>query len=212
MESGRIILDDSGSPLFSIDRSNENRMRSNMNRSRGNYYTPYSSPRGENNSSSPGSGQESPDFIPFGFSSPVKSANRGRGQWKRQNYGDKRFYNHGGFRGNASPYQSSRGSFSSPYRGRRGGKRNPGYGDDSADISLYYHHSMVEDPWAELEEKLSISSPKNVCVRVSEGDKSQTVDSSVSDIVSVQSSSNLSLTLGSQGEESVESGSDEVSS
>ncbi|XP_046390936.1 uncharacterized protein DDB_G0283357-like [Ischnura elegans] len=215
MDPNYIKFSDGSPPLFSIDRSGENKIRSHKSRGRGNYFSPYkNSPHGGHNSSSPGhsSGQDSPDFIPFGYSSPNNSfgSGRGRGQWNR-GQGNRRYNNNnggqGGYKGSMSPFQSNRGKFSSPYRGKRGDNK---YHGNAADISLYYHHSMVEDPWAELEEKLNLSSPKPDCKRVSDGNKIDPVGSSQSDSDSAPSCVNL--TCGSQGDESVDSGSDNSSS
>ncbi|XP_063233460.1 uncharacterized protein LOC134537105 [Bacillus rossius redtenbacheri] len=89
------------------------------------------------------------DFIPLGFSSPVNShrnVNSTPPHWKV----NRRFNNSNSYNSssrNASPYNNS-------YRGNKSGKGgrdcNPGH---AADISQYFHPSMLEDPWAELESR-----------------------------------------------------------
>ncbi|PSN33343.1 hypothetical protein C0J52_16407 [Blattella germanica] len=62
---------------------------------------------------------------------------------------------------------------------------NPGHCDN---ISLYYHPSMLEDPWAELEKKLQTSMAVQNCSLGSKG----AVEKSVSNLSSVDSVLSLS--------------------
>ncbi|XP_049956427.1 uncharacterized protein LOC126473431 [Schistocerca serialis cubense] len=112
----------------------------------------FSSP----SSSSPSSAQEG-DFIPLGYSSPIKHpSQRGRGNWK----GSRRSSNspaNSGFNSSCSPYTVNRPQKFSFNRRSRGGHGNSSSTSYSDDISLYVNHSMVEDPWSNLEKKLKNS-------------------------------------------------------
>jgi hypothetical protein len=43
---------------------------------------------------------------------------------------------------------------------RRGGSGGPGSHSPMADVSLFYQHSMMEDPWAPLEHKLALNASR----------------------------------------------------
>ncbi|KAK9506979.1 hypothetical protein O3M35_008818 [Rhynocoris fuscipes] len=97
--------------------------------------------------------QESPDFSPYSYSSPIKHYSRNN-KWNNRRY----------FNSSTGTYNNS-GNFSPSnsqhfYNRRNRGKQNR-QGNDSSDnshISLYFHPSMLEDPWKELEKQLKESS------------------------------------------------------
>ncbi|CAB3364320.1 Hypothetical predicted protein [Cloeon dipterum] len=126
------------------------------------------------------------DFIPLSSSSPSAGNNpssapsarfrgRGRGKWTMQQRfyqqsnmsfnnnsgGANNFGEYSGFGSGLSPYGNSRNSFSPRRRfQRRGGPSNVGHNSPMADVSLFYKHSMVEDPWAPLEHRLAITASR----------------------------------------------------
>jgi hypothetical protein len=61
---------------------------------------------------------------------------------------------------------------------------------NSDDISLYYHPSMLEDPWAELEQKLRNSTPNQNCSRGGKHAREKSIlnSSTVDSVVSVSDS------------------------
>lgn len=136
--------------------------------------------------SSPFKGSPHPenfDFIPLSFSSPVNSTSKrgGGGNWKGGNR--KSFVGSPGnssWNSSFSPYNMNRKHFHSSSASSNGNSGfSPcnnmdtsrkcssirrrmdsnvlGNAKNADDISLYYHPSMLEDPWAELEQKLKNS-------------------------------------------------------
>ncbi|KAF4531669.1 hypothetical protein B566_EDAN011828 [Ephemera danica] len=128
--------------------------------------------------SSPRGQADSPDFIPLGNSSPNPRfrGGRARAKWTNFHYSQQRISgcgnmsfnnNSGNFHGDnsgfspgLSPYSQSRSNSFSPRRRRRGGSGGPGSHSPMADVSLYYQHSMVEDPWAPLEHRLALNASR----------------------------------------------------
>ncbi|KAJ9590863.1 hypothetical protein L9F63_016107 [Diploptera punctata] len=170
------------------------------------------------------------DFIPLGYSSPISNNNNNyRGQHGNQWRGNNRrsfghssnssmnsSYSPHNMNSSYSPYNknSSMNSSYSPYNknrnhfhknssnssfGSSGNNSfvNPGHSDD---INLYYHPSMLQDPWAELEQKLQTRmAEQNYSLGCKPKD---TIDKSVSNLSSVDSI--LSLTDSDEGADSQE--------
>lgn len=161
------------------------------------------------------------DFIPLSYSSPVTYTNGGN--WKAYNR-KKLSLSNPNLNSSFSPYRmsSSNGNSSfSPYnnmdrprsyssnRNRRG-KNVLGNMRNSDDINLYYHPSMLEDPWAELEQKLQNRTPDRNCSRGGKHarEKSTLNSSTVDSLVSVSDSDEGAY---SQGTESSSLSSDGLS-
>ncbi|GLG99647.1 hypothetical protein R5R35_008346 [Gryllus longicercus] len=152
--------------------------------------------------SSPMCRNDSSDFIPFGPSPP--GHNRGRGRWRGRNRS---------FMSNTSTSSGHNSSFSpgigerpSPYkqnsphghwrgRGNKGNFRNH---NQRVDISAYFHPSMLEDPWAVLEEKLendlkSNSQCSSTSTRLESDTRNSDTESSVENEPSIEISSQESV-------------------
>ncbi|XP_059475867.1 uncharacterized protein LOC132196931 [Neocloeon triangulifer] len=136
------------------------------------------------------------DFIPLSASSPGPNPNarfrgRGRGKWTmhsqqrfyqqsnmsfNNNSGGANFGEYSGFGPGMSPY-NNRNSFSPRRRfQRRGGPSNVSHNSPMGDVSLFYKHSMVEDPWAPLEHRLALTAsraaanPTHTALQLSDSD------------------------------------------
>lgn len=109
------------------------------------------------------SDMSSPDFLPLGFSSP-RNQNRKGNNWNNSGTGFRNHSNNSSFSspGSYSPFNHS--NFGSHRRSRGSFHSNSG----SANITLYCDKSMLEDPWAELEERdRKINEPVSVDVESS---------------------------------------------
>lgn len=112
--------------------------------------SPHLSPRFRPNRSD--SEMSSPDFIPLGFSSP-RNQNRKGNSWNNSGKSFRNRSNNSSFNSPASYSPFNQSSFGSQRRSR-GSFHNSSNNSGSADISLYCDKSILEDPWAELEERL----------------------------------------------------------
>lgn len=169
---------------------------------------------------------EAIDFIPLSYSSPINnnnnnSSNRsqnGNNQWRGNNRKSFGGSSNSSFNSSYSPYNTNRNQFrKSPanssfnssvgsyhdmdrknFSNKKRGNNffvNPGHSDN---INLYYHPSMLEDPWADLEQKLQTRMADQNC---SLGRK-DAVEKSVSNLSSVDSF--LSLSDSDEGADSQE--------
>ncbi|XP_044733819.1 homeobox protein 2-like [Chrysoperla carnea] len=126
------------------------------------------------NQTPPSGNSFSPDYK----STPVRNR-RGNNNWRGRNHYNNYSQNDSG---NSPNY--SRGGHQNSYR-----KNRPSFNKsrDDVDISCYYSHEMIEDPWLELEEKQRNDEIRDA--KFDEDNKSTTSESSSnnSDVSSTKS-------------------------